>query len=103
MSAENHRQICKGYQLVVDSIEKGISETGLYYQLTALGDYDGIEHGWLYNYWHKNYPQNAEEQPTQHIEDCLSMQNINASALSWSKYVTFTKHTYGIIKKQNIL
>ena len=35
-----------GYRLAVDSIGKGISETGLHYQLTALGDYDGIVHGW---------------------------------------------------------
>lgn len=47
----------KGYRLAVDSIGKGISETGLHYQLTALGDYDGIDHGWLSAYWHKSYPQ----------------------------------------------
>jgi|GEM_PF-1611286 len=47
----------KGYRLAVDSIGKGISETGLHYQLTALGDYDGIEHGWLSDYYHKSYPQ----------------------------------------------
>lgn len=47
----------KGYRLTVDSIGKGISETGLHYQLTALGDYDGIEHGWLSGYYHKSYPQ----------------------------------------------
>ncbi|MDQ7097019.1 hypothetical protein REC12_25830 [Desulfosporosinus sp. PR] len=47
----------KGYRLTVDSIGKGISETGLHFQLTALGNYDGIEHGWLSDYWHKSYPQ----------------------------------------------
>ncbi|MDR3602601.1 MAG: hypothetical protein P4L49_19325 [Desulfosporosinus sp.] len=47
----------KGYRLTVDSIGKGISETGLHFQLTALGNYDGIEHGWLSGYYHKSYPQ----------------------------------------------
>lgn len=47
----------KGFRLTVDSIGKGISETDLHFQLTALGDYDGIEHGWLSGYWHKSYPQ----------------------------------------------
>lgn len=46
-----------GYRLEIDSIVKGINETSLSYQLTTLGDYDGIEHGWLYNYWRYNYPQ----------------------------------------------
>ncbi|HWP98802.1 MAG TPA: hypothetical protein VN426_18320 [Syntrophomonadaceae bacterium] len=44
----------KGYRLVVDSITKGISETGIHYKLSALGNYDGIEHGWLYD-WNNNY------------------------------------------------
>jgi len=47
----------KGYRLVVDSFERGISETSIHYQLTALGNYDGIVHGWLYDFWQKNYPQ----------------------------------------------
>lgn len=46
-----------GYRLEIGSIVKGINETRLSYQLTTLGNYDGIEHGWLYNYWRDNYPQ----------------------------------------------
>jgi hypothetical protein len=47
----------KGYRLEINGLEKGISETGLQYQLTALGDYDGIEHGWLSESWHQSSSQ----------------------------------------------
>jgi hypothetical protein len=47
----------KGYQLKINTIEKGISETGLQYQLSAAGDFDGIEHGWLAASCQQSYPQ----------------------------------------------
>ncbi|MFZ5597585.1 MAG: hypothetical protein ACOY31_11305 [Bacillota bacterium] len=49
----------KGYRLVVDSIKAGISETGVHYKLSSLGDYDGIDHGWLYD-WYNNYSPEGE-------------------------------------------
>jgi len=49
----------KGYKLVVDSIRAGISETGIHYKLSSLGDYDGIDHGWLYD-WYNNYSPEGE-------------------------------------------
>ncbi|AET67796.1 hypothetical protein Desor_2194 [Desulfosporosinus orientis DSM 765] len=47
----------KGYRLDIKSIENGVSETGLQYQLTVSGDYDGIESGWLFGSYHQSYPQ----------------------------------------------
>ncbi len=49
----------EGYQLLVDSIQKGISETSIHYKLAVLGDYDGIKHGWLYD-WYNNYSPEGE-------------------------------------------
>ncbi|SHI13213.1 DUF4179 domain-containing protein [Desulfosporosinus lacus] len=49
----------KGYRLVVKSLERGISETSLHYKLAALEDYDGIKHGWLYD-WNNNYSPEGE-------------------------------------------
>ncbi len=45
--------------MVVGSIVKGISETSMDYKLAALGDYDGIRHGWLYD-WYNNYSPEGE-------------------------------------------
>lgn len=47
----------KGYRLEIKSLENGVSETGLHYRLTAAGDYDGIEHGWLSGSYQQSYPQ----------------------------------------------
>lgn len=48
-----------GYRLLVDSIKAGISETGIQYKLSSRGDYDGIDHGWLYD-WYNNYSPEGE-------------------------------------------
>ncbi len=45
--------------MVVGSIVKGISETSMDYKLAALGDYDGIRHGWLYD-WRNNFSPEGE-------------------------------------------
>lgn len=55
----------KGFRLVVDSLECGISEIGVLYKLSSLGDYDGIKHGWLYD-WNNNFSPEG---------DILSIQN----------------------------
>lgn len=47
----------KGYRLEIKSLENGLSETGLHYRLTAAGDYDGVEHGWLSGSYQQSYPQ----------------------------------------------
>lgn len=36
-----------GYRAVVKAVAAGVSETGINYRITALGDYDGISHGWF--------------------------------------------------------
>jgi len=43
-----------GYQLTVDKFQASLSECMVHYKLTALADYDGIVHGWLYD-WQNNY------------------------------------------------
>lgn len=48
-----------GYRLVLDTVTSGINETQIHYKLTALGDYDGIVHGWLYD-WLNNYNPEGE-------------------------------------------
>lgn len=48
-----------GYRLVVDTITAGISETRIHYKLNTLGDYDGIRHGWFYD-WLNNYSPEGE-------------------------------------------
>ncbi|MCL6478721.1 MAG: hypothetical protein K6T65_09930 [Peptococcaceae bacterium] len=48
-----------GYRLAVDSITAGISETMIRYRLIARRDYDGIDHGWLYD-WYNNYSPEGE-------------------------------------------
>jgi len=48
-----------GYRLLVDAVTAGISETQLHYRLDAQGDYDGIIHGWLYDY-NNNYNPEGE-------------------------------------------
>lgn len=48
-----------GYYLQVDKITSGISETEIQYKLAALGDFDGLKHGWLYD-WYNNFSPEGE-------------------------------------------
>ncbi len=48
-----------GYRLLVDEIATGISQARLHYKLTASGNYDGIKHGWFYD-WRNNYSPEGE-------------------------------------------
>lgn len=48
-----------GYKLTVESIVAGISETAVRYKLSSLGNFDGIDHGWLYD-WNNNYSPEGE-------------------------------------------
>lgn len=46
-----------GYRAVVDAVAAGVSETGIHYRITALGDYDGISHGWFHDWYHNQSPE----------------------------------------------
>jgi len=48
-----------GYRVRVDSVQTGVSECNIHYKLTAAGDYDGIVHGWLYD-WYNNFSPEGE-------------------------------------------
>jgi len=48
-----------GYRVRVDSVQAGVSECKIHYKLTAAGDYDGIVHGWLYD-WYNNFSPEGE-------------------------------------------
>lgn len=77
----------KGYRLEIKSLENGVSETGLHYRLTAAGDYDGIEHGWLSDsgsYRQSYAPILFLSAGGQNIEPHLSYPFVSALSYRWS-------------------